>query len=310
MKAIRFHHYGAVEVLRLEEAPRPLPGPDEILVRVHSAGVNPADCQFRAGWYKDFAPRPLPLIPGWDLAGTVEAAGPLAARFRPGDAVFAMADMRRDGAYAEYVVVRAEHAAPAPRTLPPQQAAGVPLAALTAWAALFDHGGLQAGQAVLVHGGAGGVGQFAIQLAHLAGARVLATASPSNHGLLLQLGADEAIDYTGGELERRAAGVDLVLDTAGGATRERSWGLLRPGGLLAAIAMPPADAARAESLGVRAAMVAVVPNGARLELIGALIDAGRLAVRIDSEFPLAQAAAAHARSEGRHARGKIILRIA
>jgi NADPH:quinone reductase-like Zn-dependent oxidoreductase len=310
MKAIRFHQYGGAEVLRLEDVPQPRPGPDELLVKVHSAGVNPADWQIRSGWYKDFAPRPLPFTPGWDLAGTVEAAGPLAACFRPGDAVFAMADMTRHGAYAEYIVLRAEHAAPAPRSLPLQQAAGVPLAALTAWAALFDHGGLQAGQTVLVHGGAGGVGQFAIQLAHVAGARVLATASPANHELLLQLGADEAIDYAGGELEQRAKGVDVVLDTAGGATRERAWNLLRPGGLLAGIAMPPPDAVRAESLGVRAAMVAVMPNGARLEQIGALIDGGKLAVRIDSEFPLAEAAAAQRRSESRHARGKIILRIA
>jgi NADPH:quinone reductase-like Zn-dependent oxidoreductase len=296
-------------VLRYEDAPRPQPGPDELLVKIQSAGVNPADWQFRSGWYKDFAPRPLPFIPGWDVAGTVEAAGALAAGFHPGDAVFAMADMSRDGAYAEYLVLRAEAAAPAPRSIPLEHAAGVPLAALTAWSALFD-GGLRAGQSVLVHGGAGGVGQFAVQLAHLAGARVIATASPPNHELLRNLGADEVLDYRADAPARLAASLELVVDTAGGETRDRSWPLLRPGGLLAGVAMPPPDAAQAQAHGLRAAMVAVVPNGARLAQIGALIDAGRLKVLIDREFPLAEAAAAQTYSEGRHARGKIILRVA
>ncbi|HZR38422.1 MAG TPA: NADP-dependent oxidoreductase [Nevskia sp.] len=308
MRAIRFHQYGGAEVLRCEDAPVPQPGPDELLLKVHAAGVNPADWQFRNGWYKDFAPRRLPFIPGWDVAGTVQAAGPLAG-FAPGDPVFAMADMARDGAYAEYMVLRADAAAAAPRSIPLWQAAGVPLAALTAWSALFDHGALRAGQTVLVHGGAGGVGQFAVQLAHLAGARVLATASPANHELLRQLGADEALDYQGVALQRHAGGVDLVVDTAGGATRERSWDMLRRGGLLAGVAMPPPDAAAAQARGLRASVVAVVPNGARLRQIGALFDAGRLQVQIDSEFPLAEAAAAQVRSEGRHARGKIILRV-
>jgi NADPH:quinone reductase-like Zn-dependent oxidoreductase len=308
MKAIRFHQYGGAEVLRYEEAPVPQPGPDELLVRVHAAGVNPADWQFRNGWYQDFAPRPLPFIPGWDVAGTVQAAGPLAG-FEPGDAVFAMADMARDGAYAEYMVLRGDAAAPAPRSIPWHHAAGVPLAALTAWSALFDHGALRAGQTVLVHGGAGGVGQFALQLARRAGARVLSTASPANHELLRHLGADEVLDYRGEGLQPYAGHVDLVVDTAGGETRERSWSLLRPGGVLAAVAMPPPDAAAAQARGLRAAMVAVVPNGARLRQIGALFDAGQLRVHIDSEFPLAEAAAAQTRSESRHARGKIILRV-
>ncbi len=309
MKAIRFHQYGDAGVLRYEDAPKPQVGLDELLIRVHSAGVNPADWQFRQGYYKDFAPRPLPFIPGWDVAGMVEAVGAQVTRFKPGDAVFAMADMSRNGAYAEYIAVCADHVAPAPRAIPLQQAAAVPLAALTAWSALFAHGALAPGQSVLVHAGAGGVGLFAVQLAHHAGARVLATASAANHELLRRFGADEVIDYRGENLALRATGMDLVIDTVGGEMREQSWKLLRPGGLLAGVAMPPPDETQARAHGVRAAMIAVTPDGARLAEIGALIDAGKLQVLIDSEYPLADAAVAQVRSQGRHARGKIILRV-
>jgi NADPH:quinone reductase-like Zn-dependent oxidoreductase len=309
MKAVRFHEYGDAGVLRYEDAPQPAPGPDEVLIRVHSAGINPADCQFRQGHYQAFAPRPLPFILGWDVAGTIEAVGAQVTHYKPGDAVFAMAEMSRNGAYAEYIVVRADDLAPAPHSIPPQQAAGVPLAALTAWNALFAYGGLEAGQSVLVHAGAGGVGLFAVQLAHRAGARVLATASAANHALLRELGADEAIDYRGAALDAHTGGMDLVLDTVGGETRERSWKLLRPNGLLAGVAMPPPDEVQARAYGVRCCMVQVKPDGAKLAGIGALIDAGKLRVLIDSEFPLAEAAAAHLRSQGRHARGKIILRV-
>lgn len=308
MKAVRFHAYGDADVLRCEEAPLPALSEGDLLVKVHAAGVNPADAQFRRGDYQSVAPLPLPFIPGWDLAGTVVAAHPGAHGFRSGDRVFAMADMRRDGAYAEYIAVRAEHVARAPARLPLEHAAAVPLAALTAWSALFDVGALRAGQKVLVHAGAGGVGLFAIQLARRAGARVIATASAANHALLLRLGAAEAIDYRSCDFASRVHDADLVLDSVAGAVRERSWSVLRPDGLLAAIAMPPPDAQRARELGVRAAMVAVQPDGARLAQIAALIDAGELEVVIDSVLPLADAAQAHRRIEERHARGKIVLR--
>ena len=309
MKAVRLHEYGDVSVLRYEDAPLPEPRVDEVLIRVHSAGVNPADCQFRQGHYKDFAPLPMPFILGWDVAGTVATVGEQVKQFRRGDAVFAMADMSRNGAYAEYIAVRADEAALAPKSIPPQRAAAVPLAALTAWSGLFDHGRLQAGQSVLIHAGAGGVGVFAIQLAHRAGARVLTTASAANHELLRQLGADQTIDYRTDDFAAAVKDVDLVLDTIGGTTRERSWPTLRKGGTMVGVAMPPPDEAQAGSYGLKAAMVLVVPNGARLAEIGALIDAGELKVVIDREFPLAETAAAHLRSEQRHARGKIVIRV-
>jgi NADPH:quinone reductase-like Zn-dependent oxidoreductase len=268
--------------------------------------VNPADTQFRRGDYRAFVPLPLPFIPGWDVAGTVAAVGSAATGFAVGDRVFAFADMRRNGGYAEYIALDAVHAAPAPRTLPLWQAAAVPLAALTAWQALFDTGGLQAGQTVLVHAGAGGVGQFAIQLARRAGARVIATASAANHDVVQRLGAELVIDYRQADFAAGLRDVDLVLDTVGGTTRERSWPVLRDGGLLVAIAMPPPE----PHPRVRSAMVAVQPDGARLAQIGQLLEDGELQVVIDREFPLSAAADAHRYLEQGHARGKVILRVA
>jgi NADPH:quinone reductase-like Zn-dependent oxidoreductase len=309
MKAVRFHAYGDAGVLRYEDAPMPEMADDDLLIKVHSAGVNPADTQFRRGDYRAFVPLALPFILGWDVAGTVEAVGSRVTTFKPGDAVFAMSDMGRNGAYADYVAVRASEAARAPRSLPLEEAAGVPLAALTAWKALFDEGGLRSGQSVLIHAGAGGVGLFAIQLARRAGAQVITTASSANHALLRQLGAHQVIDYRERDFAAGLKDLDVVLDTVGGETRERSWPLLRPAGMLAAIAMPPPDAQAARRHGVRAAMVSVQPNGERLAEIGRLIDAGELTVVIDRHLPLSEAAAAHRYSEERHARGKIILRV-
>jgi NADPH:quinone reductase-like Zn-dependent oxidoreductase len=308
MKAIRFHAYGDAGVLRCEDAPLPLALDGDVLIQVHAAGVNPADVQFRRGDYQAFAPLPLPFIPGWDVAGTVLTA-PTGATFKPGDRVFALADMRRQGAYAELIAVRAEHVALAPSHLSLEQAAGVPLAALTASTALFDSGELRAGQTVLIHAGAGGVGLFAVQLAHRTGARVIATASTKHHELLRQLGVDVAIDYRAADFAAGLRDVDIVLDTVGGETRARSWPVLRRGGILVAIAMPPPDPLAAEKHGVRTAMVAVAPNGERLAQIARLIDEGQLEVVIDSEFPLAQAGEAHRHIERGHARGKIILRV-
>lgn len=309
MRAVRFHGYGEAGVLRCEDAPIPTPGDGELLVKVHAAGVNPADVQFRRGDYQAFVPLPLPFIPGWDVAGTVVATGAGASGFELGERVFAMADMSRNGAYAEYIALRACDVARAPARLPLEHAAGVPLAALTAWKALFDIAELRAGQSVLVHAGAGGVGQFAIQLAERAGARVIATASAPNHALLRRLGAEVLVDYRTADFAASLKDIDVVLDTVGGQTREKSWPVLRQGGILVAIAMPPPDPAAAGRHGVRTAMVAVTPHGDRLAEIARLIDAGELEVMIDRQFPLDQAADAHRRIEQGHTRGKIILRI-
>ncbi len=311
MKAVRIHDYGDRSRLRHEDAPGPQLRPGDVLIRAAAAAVNPADCQFRRGDYQAFAPLTFPAILGWDVAGTVERIGPQAAGWSVGDRVMAMCDMSRPGAYAELVAVDANHLAPAPASLPLRHAAAIPLAALTAWHALHDLAGLRARQTVLVHAAAGGVGQMAVQMARSAGARVIATASPANHALLHSLGADECIDYRASDWPEKLTGAcDCVLDGAGGETRARSWSVLKPGGVMVAIAMPPIDPGEAAAHGCRAALAQVVPNGERLHAIGQLVDAGQLRVAIDSEFPLAEVVAAHARSESRHAVGKILLTMA
>jgi len=197
MKAVRIHQYGGPEVLQYEEAPRPKPQPGEVLIRVHAAGVNPIDWKVREGHLQDFFPHTFPLILGWDLSGVVEqvGAGPAAVgRFKIGDEVYSLPDPLRDGAYSEYIAVRESEVALKPKSLHHGHAAAVPLAALTAWQALFDTAKLEPGQRVLIHAAAGGVGHFAVQLAKWKDAHVIATASSKNHSVLRELGADETID--------------------------------------------------------------------------------------------------------------------
>src|SRR6266481_3850479 len=220
MKAIRIHNYGGPEVLQYEEAPRPKPQAGEVLIRVHAAGVNPIDWKVREGYMKDFWPHKFPLIPGWDLSGVVEEVGTGVSRFKKGDEVYSVPDASRDGAYAEYIAVRESELALKPKSLHHVRAAAVPLAAVTAWQALFDTAQLQPDQRVLIHAGSGGVGHLAVQLAKWKGAYVFATASTKNQDLLRELGADEPIDYTQQRFEDVARNIDIVLDTMGGETQE------------------------------------------------------------------------------------------
>src|SRR5256886_1526928 len=252
MKAIRIHNYGGPEVLKYEDAPRPQPQAGEVLVRVHAAGVNPIDWKVREGHMKDFWPHKFPLILGWDLSGVVEELGRGASRFEIGDEVYSVPDALCDGSYAEYIVVRESELALKPKSLHHIRAAAVPLAALTAWQSLFDTAQLQPGQRVLIHGGSGGVGHFALQLAKWKGAYVIATASTKNQELLLELGADETIDYTRQRFEDVARNIDIVLDPIGGDTQERSWQVLKKGGILLSVVEPP-SADKAKALGIQAA---------------------------------------------------------
>lgn len=310
MKAVLLHKYGTAEELIVGDLPSPAPAAGEILIRVVAAGVNPADWQFRRGDFASLLPLAFPAILGWDVAGVVAAVGTDVENFRAGDAVFAFCDMSRSGSYAEYVVIRKEHVAAAPRRLPIRHAAAVPLAALTAWQALHDIGELSAGQSVLITAAAGGVGQFAVQLARAAGAEVIAVARPQNHAMLRELGATECVDYLDPNWSKKYVGrCALVIDGAGGETRERAWQVLQQNGLMIAVAMPPIDQSDAQRRGVRAAFAQVMPNGERLAHIAALIDAGELVVNIDSEYALEEVRAAHARSESRQACGKILLNV-
>src|SRR5882762_3351166 len=308
MKAIRIHNYGGPEVLHYEGAPRPQPQAGEVLVRVHAAGVNPIDWKVREGHMKDFWPHKFPLILGWDLSGVVEKIGDGVSRFKKGDEVYSVPDVSRDGAYAEYIVVREPELALKPNSLHHIRAAAVPLAALTAWQALFDTAQLQPGQRVLIHAGSGGVGHLAVQLAKWKGAHVFATASSKNQELLRRLRVDDAIDYTKQKFEDFARDVDVVLDTIGGETQERSWSVLKRGGVLVSLVQPPSEE-KAKELGVRATMLGAQPNGAQLEEIAKIIDSGRLVPVIDRILPLSEARRAHELSPAGHTPGKIVLRI-
>src|SRR5882762_2377087 len=311
MKAIRIHNYGGPEVLKYEDAPRPKPQAGEVLIRVHAAGVNPIDWKVREGHMKDFWPHKFPLILGWDLSGVVEAVGPgpaAAGRFKKGDEVYSVPDVSRDGAYAEYVVVRESELALKPKSLHHVHAAAVPLAALTAWQALFDAGQLVSGQRILIHGGSGGVGHVAVQLAKWKGGHVFGTASTKNQELLRELGVDEPIDYTKQKFEDVARDVDLVLDLIGGETQERSWSVLKSDGVLLSLVQPP-SVEKAKALGVSAAFVAGHPSGAQLAEIAKMIDSGKLAPVIDRILPLSEVLRAHELSQSGHVRGKIVLRV-
>ena len=308
MKAIRFHEYGGFEALKYEDVPRPEPQPGEVLIQVRAASVNPFDLALREGWLASMIPLQLPAIAGVDVAGTVTATGEGVTDFNVGQDVFGFMD-RYTGAYAEYAVVSSETIAPKPRTLDYVQAASVPLAATAAWQTLFDIGGLKAGQKVLVHGGAGGVGSFAVQLTKLKGAHVLAATVGQNVAYVRGLGADEVIDYDTTPFETVAHDVDVVLDVIGGETQQRSWGVLKAGGILVSLQQPPSqeDAAK---YGVRAAFVAAQPSSALLKELADLLDSGQIKVHVGKVFSLEQARQAQELKRGGHIQGKIVLKIA
>lgn len=309
MKAVRIHAYGGPEVLHHEEVPMPSPASDDILIRIRAAAVNPVDWKIREGYLQGFLNHKLPLILGWDVSGEVVEVGSEVAGFKVGDEVYARPDIERDGAYAEYIAVKASEAARKPATLDHIHAAAVPLTALTAWQALVETAQLQAGQTVLIHAAAGGVGSLAVQLAKAKGARVIATASAVNIGLVAELGADQFIDYTKTRFEDVAKDVDVVFDTIGDDTQERSWQVLKPGGILVSVVSPPPETT-ATARGVRSAFVFIQPSGQQLTAIARLIDKGQMKPILHTVLPLAEARQAHTISQGGHARGKIVLRVA
>lgn len=308
MKAIRIHEYGAPDALRYEDVPRPEPAADEVLVRVHAAAVNPIDWKIRAGYLKDWLKYKLPLIPGWDVSGVIETTGPDVSTWKSGDEVYGRPDISRDGAYAEYIAMRASEIAAKPKSIDHVHAAAIPLAGLTAWQALFDTAQLSAGQTVLIHAAAGGVGTFAVQFAKWKGARVLGTASGRNQEFLKELGVDEPIDYQTTRFEDIARDVDVVLDTLGGDTRARSWGVLKKDGILVTLlGQGPLEESAAH--GVRGVGIMAQSNAEDLREIASLVDAGKVRPIIEAVFPLSQASEAHRLGETNRARGKIVLRV-
>ncbi|MFK0236643.1 NADP-dependent oxidoreductase [Streptomyces vinaceus] len=330
MKAIQFHRAGGPEVLRYEEVPVPGIGPGEVLVRVHAAGINPPDWYLREGMKVMPAEmRPtleFPLIPGTDLSGVVEAVAPDVLGFAPGDEVFGM--LRFPGfdgrTYAEYVAAPASDLAHKPAGIGHVQAAGAPMALLTAWQYLIDLGHdvpspftgqvhqpvpITPGMTVLVNGAAGGVGHFAVQLAKWKGAHVIAVASGRHEQFLRELGADEFVDYTKTRAADVAGGVDVVIDTVGGPDSARLLTVLRRGGTMLPVFFAPYDPQETARRGIAVSNIQVRSNGPQLAEIGRLLDEGKLLVGVDSTYPLAEAGSAHARAARGHIQGKIVLRV-
>ncbi len=309
MKAVCIYGYGGPEVLRYEEMPRPHPGDGEVLVRVHAAAINPVDWKIREGHLKEMLKHTLPLVLGWDLSGVVEALGSGLTRLKVGDEVFSRPDISRDGAYAEYVVVKESELALKPKSLDHLHAAALPLSGLTAWQSLFDAAGLAAGQRVLIHAAAGGVGTLAVQLAKWKEAHVIGTASARNHDFLRKLGVDQIVDHETVRFEEAVQPVDVVFDTMGGEIQERSWKVLKRGGILVSIVGPP-SAERAVAHGVRQAFVFTQPNLVQLTELAKLADADKLKTIVETVLPLSDATRGQELSERGHTRGKIVLRVA
>jgi NADPH:quinone reductase-like Zn-dependent oxidoreductase len=318
MRAVQIHGYGGPDVLQVEEATRPAPAEDELLIRVHAAGVNPLDWKLRSGFYKlplEFRERagytpqpsgPFPFIPGFDMAGVVEATGASVKEFAPGDKVYASP---MGGGYAEYVAVAAHDAAHMPQSLDFVPAAAMPVASATAWQALFETMKLEAGHRLLIHGAAGGIGSFAVQLAKWRGAHVIGTASTQKLEYLRQLGADEVIDYTSTRFEEVVSGVDAVLDIVGGDIQRRSLRVLKPDGVLVTIGGPLSPVSDPEHhANIRIADMAR-PLGQVLAQLARLVDGGHLKPYVSVVFPLQEAHRAHRLIESRHALGKIVLQV-
>ena len=302
MKAIRIHQFGGTDVLRHEDVPAPVCGADELLVRVRAAGVNPVDTKIRAGKFSRFVPF-LPAILGRDISGEVAAVGDGVSGFSKGDPVFGMLDDDR-GAYAEYAKATSRELAKAPRGSNHLALAALPVAGLTAWQALFEHGKLRPRQRALIHAGHGGVGHFAVQFARNSDAEVIATCSDQDLDFVRSLGANEIIDYKTQQFEEQVSDIDLVLDLIGGDTRERSWQTLKPGGILVSTLPEPKPAKRRDVSGRE---VVVYTNSRLLGNIAQLLESGSLRVELDRTFPLSEAHRAHHHLEVEHSFGKTVL---
>jgi NADPH:quinone reductase-like Zn-dependent oxidoreductase len=318
MKAVRIHDYGGPELLCYEDAPIPEPGPREVLVRVHAAGVNPADRQIRAG-LRFRLEKPFAFVPGCEVSGTVEKRGAEVAALTVGDEVYGMLGML-GGGYAEYVVAAGDNLGRKPASLDHVHAAALPVAALTAWDALLVVGGLVAGQKVLIHAAAGGVGHIAVQLAKWRNAHVIGTASAGNEAFLRELGVDEFIDYRATAFESVVRDVDVVVDAipreADDATdvlaREtmaRSWAVLRDGGIQVSICANPTPGPDAVARRLRGAYAGAKPGTDLLNRIAGLVDAGKLKPDVGTILPLREARRAHELIQTGHTRGKIVLRV-
>ncbi|MDB5084828.1 MAG: NADPH:quinone reductase [Bacilli bacterium] len=308
MKAVYIEGYGGKDQLKFGELPIPAVGPNDVLIKAYAAGVNPVDWKIREGYLRGFLPYQFPLILGWDVAGVIAEVGEQVQGFHVGDEVFSRPATERNGTYAEYVSVDAALVARKPGNISFEEAASVPLTGLTAWEALHEIAKVSAGQRVLIHGGAGGVGIYAIQLAKAFGAYVAATASGANVEFVKSYGADQVIDYTKEAFETILSGYDVVFDTIGGDVQTKSFTVLSKGGILVSIVSQP-DEQLAEQHGIRTGYFFLQPDGEKLARLGQLIEEGKLRPVVSAVFPLEETAQAHELSETHHAKGKIVLSI-
>jgi NADPH:quinone reductase-like Zn-dependent oxidoreductase len=309
MQAFRVHEFGGPDVIKAEDIDIPIPGPGEVLVKVHAAGVGPWDGWIRSG--HSALPQPLPLTLGSDLSGVVESIGPDVVGFSVGDAVYGVTNPRFIGSYAQFAIAEASMIGHKPNTIGDVEAASIPVIAVTARQALFDHAGLQPGQTVLIHGAAGNVGAYAVQFARKAGLTVIATTGTDDIETVRSLGADQIIDYHTERFDEVVKGVDAVIDLVGGESQTRSFSVLKRGGrLISAVSKP--DQALAASHGVKAEFFLVAVSTSQLDDIAKLIESGDLKTNVGSVLPLAEAIMAHEMLEGKrkHAKGKIVLKVA
>jgi NADPH:quinone reductase-like Zn-dependent oxidoreductase len=306
MKAVVIHAYGGLEVLKLENVPRPEPKEDEVLIRVLAASINPVDIAIRKGYLAELIGNRFPLIPGMDAAGVVEKTGAKITKFKAGDPVYAFFTLAGEGGYAEFVAAKENQVAPKPKAVSYEQAAAVPAAGSTAWQVLVDTAKLSPGQTVLIHGGSGGVGHLAIQIAKARGARVIATASTAHQDFLKEMGADQAIDYAKTKFEDLANDVDVVLDMVGSDTLKRSYGVVKKGGIIVSI-VDELDEAALAARGIRGVSFRASPNASVLEELAQLIDAKKLTPVVSQVLPLSDVAKAQEQIATRHTKGKVVL---
>ncbi|RKF13686.1 NADP-dependent oxidoreductase [Alginatibacterium sediminis] len=306
MRAVRMFEYGGPEVLELVDIESPVVAADEVLIQVKASSINPVDWKIREGYLKDFIPYELPVTLGWDVAGVVTQLGDNVTGFKIGDEVFSRPAIHKNGSYADFIAVTADEVAFKPPGLDFSQAASLPLAGITAYQCLVDVAEVKAGDRVLIHAGAGGVGHLAIQIAKAKGAYVIATASATNQELLRELGADEAIDYAKAPLAEQISKVDIVLDSMGGDVLAASWELLNANGIVVSIVEPPSEE-KAKEYSVRVAFVFIEPSRRILNELRALVDSNQLKPLIENRFSLEQIKEAHALSQSGRTRGKIVI---
>src|SRR5438552_4918952 len=309
MKAMVVHKFGGPEVMKYEDAQRPEPKDDEILVRVMAAAVNPVDSYVRQGMFAKRGMDNRPAIIGYDISGVVEKTGANAKKFKAGEKVYSYLSVMRGGGYAEFAIAKESETALKPKNINFEEAAAVPLAATTAWQSLVDEAKLNAGQTVLVHGGSGGVGSFAIQIAKARGAKVIATASTAHQDLLKQLQVDQAIDYTTTKFEDMVKDVDVVLNCVRAKALARSYGVVKKGGIIVSITDEP-DQTECAKHGIRGSRLGAHPDANVLEELTKLIEAGKMKPIVSQTLPLADASKAHQQIETHHTLGKIVLKVA